>query len=102
MPYSRSFRIIWALFRTESRATLSAQHASKDHQVVVHTLFVEPFNPIVGAQYIALGEIEKNEEVGVMVQARVLNCVDGVNIALLQKAISEQRSFFKERERGTL
>ncbi|XP_008290051.1 CST complex subunit TEN1, partial [Stegastes partitus] len=82
----------------ESRATLSAQHASKDHQVVVHTLFVEPFNPIVGAQYIALGEIEKNEEVGVMVQARVLNCVDGVNIALLQKAISEQRSFFKERE----
>uniref|UniRef100_A0A3B5AFG9 TEN1 subunit of CST complex n=1 Tax=Stegastes partitus TaxID=144197 RepID=A0A3B5AFG9_9TELE len=81
-----------------SRATLSAQHASKDHQVVVHTLFVEPFNPIVGAQYIALGEIEKNEEVGVMVQARVLNCVDGVNIALLQKAISEQRSFFKERE----
>lgn len=33
-----------------------------------------------------------------MVRARVLNCVDGVNIALLQKAISEQRSFFSERE----
>lgn len=33
-----------------------------------------------------------------MVRARVLNCVDGVNNALLQKAINEQRSFFRERE----
>lgn len=33
-----------------------------------------------------------------MIRARVLNCVDGVNIALLQKAINEQRSFFSERE----
>ncbi|XP_004539293.1 CST complex subunit TEN1 isoform X2 [Maylandia zebra] len=76
----------------ESRATLSAQHASKEHRVVVHTLFVEPFNPIIGAQYTVLG-------VGAMVRARVLNCVDGVNIALLEKAITEQRNFFTERER---
>uniref|UniRef100_UPI0037E745A5 CST complex subunit TEN1 n=1 Tax=Semicossyphus pulcher TaxID=241346 RepID=UPI0037E745A5 len=82
----------------ESRATLSAQHASKDHNVVVHTLFVEPFDPIIGAQYVVLGEMENAEDVGMMVRARVLNCVDGVNIALLQKAINEQRSFFKERE----
>uniref|UniRef100_A0A3B4WL37 CST complex subunit TEN1 n=1 Tax=Seriola lalandi dorsalis TaxID=1841481 RepID=A0A3B4WL37_SERLL len=82
----------------ESRATLSAQYASKEHHVVVHTLFVEPFNPIIGAQYIVLGETENAEGVGVMVRARVLNCVDGVNIALLQKAINEQRSFFRERE----
>lgn len=33
-----------------------------------------------------------------LVRARVLNCVDGVNIALLQKAINVQRSFFSERE----
>lgn len=82
----------------ESRATLSAQHASKEHHVIIHTMFVEPFNPIIGAQYIVLGEIENAEVVGVMVRARVLNCVDGVNIALLQKAINEQRSFFRERE----
>ncbi|XP_041641678.1 CST complex subunit TEN1 isoform X1 [Cheilinus undulatus] len=82
----------------ESRATLSAQHASKEHQVVVHTLYVEPFDPIIGAQYIALGEIENAEDVGAMVRARVFNCVDGVNVALLQKAINEQRGFFRERE----
>uniref|UniRef100_A0A3Q3AV72 CST complex subunit TEN1 n=1 Tax=Kryptolebias marmoratus TaxID=37003 RepID=A0A3Q3AV72_KRYMA len=78
----------------ESRATLSAQHASKEHQVFVKTVFVEPFNPIIGAQYLVLGEL------GVVIRARVFNCVDGVNIALLQKAISHQRSFFRERERG--
>ncbi|XP_041839198.1 CST complex subunit TEN1 isoform X1 [Melanotaenia boesemani] len=82
----------------ESRATLSAQHASKEHHVFVHTMFVEPFNPIIGAQYLVLGETENFEGVGLMVRARVLNCVDGVNIALLQKAITEQRSFFRERE----
>lgn len=82
----------------ESRATLSAHYASKEHHVVVHTLFVEPFNPIVGAQYVVLGETEDVEGVGMMVRARVLNCVDGVNNALLQKAINEQRSFFRERE----
>ncbi|XP_042280342.1 CST complex subunit TEN1 [Thunnus maccoyii] len=82
----------------ESRATLSAQHASKEHQVVVSTLFVEPFNPIIGAQYVVLGEKENTEGGDVMVRARVLNCVDGVNVALLQKAINEQRSFFRERE----
>lgn len=79
-------------------ATLLSQHASKEHRVVVHTTLVEPFNPILGAQYIVLGETENNEGVGVMVRARVLNCVDGVNIALLQKAIEEQRNFFRERE----
>ncbi|XP_047221570.1 CST complex subunit TEN1 [Girardinichthys multiradiatus] len=82
----------------ESRATLAAQHASKEHHVFVQTQFVEPFNPIIGAQYLVLGETENYEGVGVMVRARVLNCVDGVNSALLQKAIAEQRSFFTERE----
>ncbi|XP_017293250.1 CST complex subunit TEN1 [Kryptolebias marmoratus] len=82
----------------ESRATLSAQHASKEHQVFVKTVFVEPFNPIIGAQYLVLGEADISEELGVVIRARVFNCVDGVNIALLQKAISHQRSFFRERE----
>ncbi|XP_072239612.1 CST complex subunit TEN1 [Leuresthes tenuis] len=84
----------------ESRATLSTQHASKEHHVLIHTLFVEPFHPIIGAQYLVLGEAENFDGVGMMVRARVLNCVDGVNVALLQKAIDEQRSFFQERERN--
>lgn len=29
--------------------------------MVIHTLFVEPFNPIMGAQYLVLGELENAE-----------------------------------------
>ncbi|XP_021426149.2 CST complex subunit TEN1 [Oncorhynchus mykiss] len=71
---------------------------SMQHQVVVQTTFVEPFDPIIGAQYIVLGEIEKAEGGdGVMAHARVLNCVDGVNLVLLQRGVNEQRSYFRER-----
>ncbi|XP_077426160.1 CST complex subunit TEN1 isoform X1 [Vanacampus margaritifer] len=82
----------------KSQASLTTQHVSKDYHVIVNTSFVEPFNPIIGAQYVVLGEIETVEGVDMRVCARVLNCVDGVNISLLQKAINEQRSFFKERQ----
>ncbi|CAG5947327.1 unnamed protein product [Menidia menidia] len=82
----------------ESRATLSAQHVSKEHHVLIHTAFVEPFNPIIGAHYLVLGEADNVDGAGVMIRARVLNCVDGVNIAQLQRAITEQRHFFEQRE----
>ena len=45
----------------ESKATLTTRHASAQHKVIVHTLFVEPFNAIIGAQYMVLGEIENCE-----------------------------------------
>lgn len=38
---------------------------------------------------------------GVMLRARVMTCVEGVDLALLQKAISEQRHFFQESEGDT-
>lgn len=45
----------------ESRATLSAQRGPSEHPVIINTVHVEPFNPIVGAQYVALGEVENAE-----------------------------------------
>lgn len=45
----------------ESRATLSAQQGSTEYPVSVNTASVEPFNPILGAQYFALGEVEHVE-----------------------------------------
>ncbi|ROI15625.1 hypothetical protein DPX16_22734 [Anabarilius grahami] len=35
---------------------------------------------------------------GVMLRARALTCVDGVDLTLMQQALVEQRNFFKERE----
>ncbi|XP_046725759.1 CST complex subunit TEN1 isoform X2 [Silurus meridionalis] len=83
----------------ESKAIITSHHASVEYQVAVKTTFVEPFAPIIGAQYTVLGEIEKSEGDGeVVVHARVFNCVDGVDVALLQKAVNEQRKFFRERD----
>ncbi|KAF5897774.1 CST complex subunit TEN1, partial [Clarias magur] len=45
----------------ESKAILTSHHASVQYQVSVQTTFVEPFDPIIGAQYIVLGEVEKSE-----------------------------------------
>ncbi|XP_072538893.1 CST complex subunit TEN1 [Salminus brasiliensis] len=95
----RTFGRLTSYLPEESRAVLTSHHGSVQHQVSVQTAFVEPFHPIIGAQYITLGEIDKAEGCGeATLRARVLNCVDGVNAALLQKAINQQRDFFKERD----
>ncbi|XP_077462151.1 CST complex subunit TEN1 [Stigmatopora argus] len=90
----------------KSQASLTCQHASKEHSVIINTSLVEPFNPMIGTQYVVLGEIETANgkkttsvsAVDIRVCARVLNCVEGVNVGLLEKAINEQRRFFTERE----
>ncbi|XP_051568098.1 CST complex subunit TEN1 isoform X3 [Myxocyprinus asiaticus] len=83
----------------KSTAILSAKQSSAQFHVSVQTTFVEPFQPIIGAQYLVLGEIEKAEGViGVTLHARALSCIDGVDLTLLQRAIMDQRCFFKERE----
>ncbi|KAG7326836.1 hypothetical protein KOW79_010237 [Hemibagrus wyckioides] len=94
----RTFGRLTDYLPEESKAILTSHHASVQHQVSIQTSFVEPFDPIIGAQYIVLGEIEKSEDHGeAIVRARVFNCVDGVDVALLQKAVNEQRAFFMER-----
>ncbi|XP_039517583.1 CST complex subunit TEN1 isoform X1 [Pimephales promelas] len=83
----------------ESKAVLSGQQSSAQCHVSVKTTLVEPFQPILGAQYFVLGEIENTDGLsGNILHARALACVDGVDLALMQQAIMEQRRFFKERE----
>lgn len=83
----------------ESKAVLSGRQSSAQCHVSVQTTLVEPFQPILGAQYFVLGEIEKTDGLsGVLLRSRALTCVDGVDLTLMQQAIVEQRRFFKERE----
>ncbi|KAK2889067.1 hypothetical protein QQF64_028886 [Cirrhinus molitorella] len=82
----------------ESKAILSGQQSSAQYNMSVQTTLVEPFQPTLGAQYFVLGEIEKTDGLsGAILHARTLSNVDGVDLTLLQKAIMEQRCFFKER-----
>lgn len=60
----------------ESKAILTSHHASVQYQVSVQTTFVEPFNPIIGAQYIVLGEIDKSEGTSVL----FLSCLFSVRV----------------------
>ncbi|XP_041839199.1 CST complex subunit TEN1 isoform X2 [Melanotaenia boesemani] len=71
----------------ESRATLSAQHASKEHHVFVHTMFVEPFNPIIGAQYLVLGETENFEDAKYLPDIRKSLSITFLVLLVLQELV---------------
>lgn len=56
----------------ESKAILTSHHASVQYKVAIRTTFVEPFDPIIGAQYIVLGEIEKSDGMSVLFSLGIL------------------------------
>ena len=43
---------------TQSRMTLRAQHGSDEHQILVCTKLVEPFQAQIDSLYLVLGELE--------------------------------------------
>lgn len=47
---------------TQSRVTLRAQHGSDEHQILVCTKLVEPFQAQVDSMYLVLGELEHQGE----------------------------------------
>ncbi|XP_026339902.1 CST complex subunit TEN1 isoform X1 [Ursus arctos] len=81
---------------TQSRVTLRAQHGSDEHQILVCTKLVEPFQAHVDSLYLVLGELE-HQDGGSVVKARVLTCVEGMNLPLLEQAVREQRRYQQER-----
>ncbi|KAK2528548.1 hypothetical protein Q9233_007519 [Columba guinea] len=103
-----------------SEAVLTAQHSSAQYRVCVDTKFVEPFQAQLGSCYLVLGEAEHREgkcsrnqhplllfmvissfvEHGEdpVVKARILTCVEGMNVPLLEQAIQEQRKYFSARQ----
>uniref|UniRef100_A0A667IFU6 CST complex subunit TEN1 n=1 Tax=Lynx canadensis TaxID=61383 RepID=A0A667IFU6_LYNCA len=87
----RTFGRLCLYDMTQSRVTLRAQHGSDEHQILVCTKLVEPFQAQVDSMYLVLGELE-HQDGGSVVKARVLTCVEGMNLPLLEQAVREQRS----------
>ncbi|OXB81134.1 UNVERIFIED_CONTAM: hypothetical protein H355_005064 [Colinus virginianus] len=90
---------------SRSEAILSTQHGSAQHHVHVSTALVEPFEAQLGSLYVVLGEVEHREEASFIflgespvIKARILTCVEGMNVPLLEQAIQEQRKYFQERQ----
>ncbi|NP_001186773.1 CST complex subunit TEN1 [Taeniopygia guttata] len=95
----RTFGRLCCYDLARSEAILTTQHNSAQYQVYVATEFVEPFQAQVGSFYMVLGEAEHREETSSpVVKARILSCVEGMNVALLEQAIQEQRKYFNERQ----
>ncbi|XP_028572772.1 CST complex subunit TEN1 [Podarcis muralis] len=95
----RTFGRLHSYDVVSSQAILTAQHTSVQYCIQVCTKFVEPFQAQLGALYIVLGETEHKEGNEMVIKARVLTCVEGINLQLLEKAITEQRKYFQEREK---
>uniref|UniRef100_A0A8D0GSJ5 CST complex subunit TEN1 n=1 Tax=Sphenodon punctatus TaxID=8508 RepID=A0A8D0GSJ5_SPHPU len=89
----RTFGRLHSYDLVRSEAVLTALRSSVQHRLRVCTAFVEPFQAQLGSLYVALGETE-----GPVIKARVLTCVEGMNLPLLEKAIQEQRKYFQERQ----
>ncbi|XP_014807758.1 PREDICTED: CST complex subunit TEN1 isoform X2 [Calidris pugnax] len=94
----RTFGRLCSYDLAQSKAILTAQHSSAQYQVCVDTKFVEPFQAQLGSRYMVLGEAEHREGEGPVVKARILTCVEGMNVPLLEQAIQEQRKYFNERQ----
>ncbi|XP_015501333.1 CST complex subunit TEN1 isoform X1 [Parus major] len=95
----RTFGRLCCYDLARSEAVLTTQHNSAQYQVCVDTKFVEPFQAQVGSFYMVLGEAEHREETSSpVVKARILTCVEGMNVPLLEQAIQEQRKYFNERQ----
>ncbi|KAH1182966.1 CST complex subunit TEN1 [Mauremys mutica] len=94
----RTFGRLHCYDMVQSEAILTALHSSVQHQVCVCTKFVEPFQAQLGSLYVALGEIEQRDGERPVLKARVLMCVEGMNLPLLEQAIQEQRRYFQERQ----
>ncbi|NXD00021.1 TEN1L protein, partial [Certhia brachydactyla] len=96
----RTFGRLCCYDLARSEAILIMQHNSAQYQVCVDTKFVEPFQAQVGSFYMVLGEAEHREETSSpVVKARILTCVEGMNVPLLEQAIQEQRKYFSERQK---
>ncbi|NWH56961.1 TEN1L protein, partial [Geococcyx californianus] len=94
----RTFGKLCSYDLARSEAVLTAQHSSAQYQVCVNTEFVEPFQAQLGTRYLVLGEVEQREGEGPVLKARILTCVEGMNVPLLEQAIQEQRKYFNERQ----
>ncbi|XP_010577651.1 PREDICTED: CST complex subunit TEN1 [Haliaeetus leucocephalus] len=94
----RTFGRLCCYDLARSEAVLTAQHHSTHYQVCVNTEFVEPLQAQLGSLYMLLGEVEHREGEGPVVKARILTCVEGMNVPLLERAIQEQRKYFNERQ----
>ncbi|XP_077985499.1 CST complex subunit TEN1-like [Glandiceps talaboti] len=79
-------------------AVLSALDRNTNLTLDIDTKLVEPFNSKIGSVFQFIGELDYLcEGFTVIIQARVVRCVDGVDVTLYYRALDLQRKYLQER-----
>ncbi|KAM9296091.1 CST complex subunit TEN1 [Gastrophryne carolinensis] len=94
----RTFGRLSCYDSVQSEAVLTAIRSTAQHSLRVNTRFVEPFSARLGSYHMAVGELEAVDDEHLVLNARLLTCIEGADISLLQYAIEEQRKYLQERE----
>lgn len=65
--------------------------------VCIDTSLIEPFDARFGSLFQMIGEIGCGKENNIVLKARVVRCVDGLDMSLYRKAIECQRMYLEKR-----
>lgn len=67
--------------------------------LVVNTMLIEPFSAKKGSLLQIIGELDcLNSRNEVVLKARVVRCVDGLDMTMYRKALQAQRDYFNSRK----
>lgn len=69
-------------------------------ELVINTSLIEPFEARFGSLFQMIGELETGYQgYDLVMKARVVRCVDGLDISLYKKAVQCQRNYLEKRSR---
>ncbi|XP_045159578.2 CST complex subunit TEN1-like [Mercenaria mercenaria] len=66
-------------------------------EICIDTSLIEPFQARFGSQFQMIGELEPGSQHDIVLKARVVRCVDGLDMSLYRKAIECQRMYLQKR-----
>lgn len=66
-------------------------------ELCVDTSLIEPFDARFGSLFNMIGELEDGNQNEIVLRARVVRCVDGLDLSLYRKAIESQRRYLENR-----
>jgi len=81
---------------SQSKATLCDPQSSTSLQL--DTRLIEPFDARIGSLFQVIGELECGDTNQVVLKARVIRCVDGMDLIMYRRVVDSQRRYLKSRE----
>ncbi|XP_030834078.1 uncharacterized protein LOC115918432 [Strongylocentrotus purpuratus] len=98
----KSVRVMGKLTRydaIEQLALITSSERNSTHHLQVNTRLVEPFQSRIGSTFQFIGEMpsEMERDADMVVHARVVRCVDGIDSTMYYNACDVQRKFLASR-----